>query len=297
MTSFLVIYELTGITDNPILKAGFFVGAIVIELIIQLTLALGLSYIRLKGIANRLGGLICLGLFAWYVLIFAVLAGVDFFSAELSASTAVYQTAETSRDLTQQRIQRIDETIATLNQQLTTEARTGYGPQSQALMAQVEKLSAEQRELTATLAETSKIAGGHKRRFQSLSVAFGRPEEHFIILNVGTLVLILYVGQILTAWRLGPKETPVITVATAPETIATPAEPAETTVPAATVAPDTAEEMDVCQNPGCNTTFPVKPGKRFCCDPCRYAAFRKKKAGDTNESTAEAKRPKIRRIN
>ncbi|EGO65406.1 hypothetical protein [Acetonema longum] len=84
MTSFLVIYELTAIIEDATLKTGLFIGAITIEGIIQYDLALSFAYLRQGGIKNQMKGIALLSFYGWYVVAFAIMAGIGFFTAELN---------------------------------------------------------------------------------------------------------------------------------------------------------------------------------------------------------------------
>ncbi len=202
MTCFLVIYELTAITEDPIFKVGLFIGAVTIELIIQYDLALALAYFRLKGAKNKLKGCALLLFFGWYVVVFALLAGIGFFKAEIDAKESTYQTTEITKSFTVQRITEINKTLEILNKQLETEAETGYGPRSRMLMEQVNKLSAERKELQESLSKVDNVAAGKKNLFGSLKDVFGWSENFFKVLIFGTMIIILYLGQILTAWHV-----------------------------------------------------------------------------------------------
>ena len=255
MTSFLVIYELTAITEDPVFKVGLFLSAVTIEIIIQYDLALGLAYLRLAGFKNKLKGCILLLFFSWYVVVFAILAGIGFFNAELSASVTAHQTAETGKNLTIHRIRQISDTIGILNKQLEMEAKTGYGPRSKMLVEQIDRLSSEQGELTTSLSKGQEKVKTLKNMFRGLSEVFGWSEEGFKILIFGTLIVILYLGQIITAWRV---EIPVSVTSASP-----------------VVTNAIMEHMAMCQY--CGDPFPARHNKKYCSDKCRQAAFRAKR--------------------
>jgi hypothetical protein len=263
LTSFLVIYELTAITDDPIFKVGLLVGAITIEIIIQYDLALGLAYLRLDGLQNKMKGSVLLFFYAWYVLVFALLAGIGFFSAELDTAVTANVTAATANDITVTRSKQIGATLDILNEQLKTETKTGYGPQSRELMAQINSLASEQKNLTHSVKQSNEKI--KVDMFSALSSVFGWGANTFKIIIFGTLIAMLYLGQILTAWHID---------VTAPVTNFVTADEIAVTSVTDTITNDVTDEtLIVC--PVCGDSFPSENNKKYCSDKCRQAFWRK----------------------
>jgi Co/Zn/Cd efflux system component len=210
LTSLLVIYELVQISDNPLFQIILFVCAIVLELIAQYDLGLALAHLRVTGpawdwdiIKHKIIGGVLLFFFAWYAVIYAILAGIGFFKAELDSQEVVYQQVKAVNEVTTDRLATIKDTMAILNKQLDTEAKTGFGPRSQAAVEELKKLSTEQSELQKSLAKTSQsFKKVPKNLFRSLADVFKKSENFFKVLIFGTLIVMLYLGSILTAWRL-----------------------------------------------------------------------------------------------
>ncbi|EGO65407.1 hypothetical protein [Acetonema longum] len=139
-------------------------------------------------------------------------------------------------------------------------------------MAELEKLTAEQKELAASITNSPAATVAPKSLFRGLSETTGQPESLFKVLVFGTLVLVLYLGQILTAWRVDVVDT------IKNETIAARRETSETPDAVLDVSEEerqSEEEPTIC--PQCGKPFPAVKGKKYCSPNCRLQAFRGKR--------------------
>ena len=142
-------------------------------------------------------------IYAIYVGVYAGPSAIGFFSVEINAQEAAANKMEETDQMNRDRITQINETLAVLNQQLATEATTGYGKRSETIMNRVDKLTQERKKLQNTLVKVSKSSGKvPKNVFGSLAKVFSIPENILKVLIFGTSVLMLYLGLVLTSWNI-----------------------------------------------------------------------------------------------
>jgi hypothetical protein len=260
LSSFLIVYFLIQLTPNPIIKAGFSVFAVILEVFMQYLL--GTGRVRWKG-GRRLQACALFFFYGLYVLAYAVPSATGFFMAEISVQEEITARAGLVEDTDRQRLTQINSTIKNLNAQLEAESKSGYGQRSQMIMDELKQLTKEQAAIqkrfkTSPPPKTT----GSKDLFQVMGDVFKIPGNVFKLAIFSICVLMVYVGLIMTSWDLSSlKEETVIE--TAKET---PIETAETVM----------NKKAVC--PVCGKHFPFKKEKIYCGSYCRLKAHRQKEA-------------------
>lgn len=227
LSCFLIVYFLTQLTDSPLIKVGVAIFAIGLDIFLQYILALGRACWRERQRSRALMFFIC---YIVYACVYAGPSAIGFFAVEINAQEMIVTKTETADRMNRNRITQIDRTLNALNKQLETEASTGYGSRSRAIMAKVDELTREREKLQESLANDPKSSGEiPKNVFRSLAEVFRIPENILKILIFGTSVAMLYLGLILTSWdiKTGEPEEPTVTgqvVNSLPEETATEAE-------------------------------------------------------------------------
>ncbi|MGE5559390.1 MAG: hypothetical protein ACM3WV_12415 [Bacillota bacterium] len=251
LSCFLVCYFLIQLTENPYIRAGICLFAVSLDIFMQYVLATGRAAWKGRW-PQKVKAVFLFFCYACYVAAYAVPSAVGFFIAEIDLTEAAAVTAVTGQETVKTRLKQIDATIKNLNLQMETEAVTGFGERSKAIIAEIKELTAEQKVLMDNLRSTpAQKINLTKDVFASLGAVLRVPGNSLKIIIFGVSVLMLYLGLILTAWDV------------------TEGEPA--------VTPGI---FSVC--PVCNEAFPPRNGKVFCSNKCKQAAYRDNKMKEVN---------------
>lgn len=200
LSSFLIVYFLIQLTDNPYFKVGFGLFAIILEVFMQYLLATGRGKWKI-GLKYQAG--ILFFCYALYVLVYAVPSATGFFMAEINKQEQMSARMEIVDDTSKQRLGQINSTIINLNAQLATESKSGYGKKSQLIMDEIKKLTAEQTSLQSQFQNTAVVnTPNTKDLFKILGDVFKIPGSIFKIIIFGISVLMVYVGLIITSWDI-----------------------------------------------------------------------------------------------
>lgn len=284
----LIMYFLWNLSNNRIYHYGVPVGVIAIESLAQYFLSLGKGKVKAK---RYLQGIFLISIYAFYVLLFGVLSAIGFFAAEISSNIAATTKAQQIDSIDQKRIKQIDDLIASLNLQMTTEAKTGFGRNSQAILAEIKRLKAEQTALIDQMNKESKQdIAGPVDAFSALAKMFRFDANTLAIIIFGSLCLFVYTGLTVCNPNLELDETEDDTEGGINGTYETDTknnlslirsnETDGRTIPENNVTDETkneTEEKSKCLF--CGTEFPKGDGRRlYCNDKCRKAAFRQREA-------------------
>lgn len=245
----LIVYFLIQVTANPIIKWCVGIFAVSLDIFAQYLLALG----RHKHKQHDHSAYWLFALYAVYVLVYAVPSAVGFFMVELDQQDQIASTVELNRQINMDRLKQVSNSINTLNLQLLTESKTGYGKNSQKIMSELKQLENEQKGLQIDLKSSPKsLQATAKNVFKCLSKPFGLPEGLVTVFIFTACVISLYVGLILTSWDLSENVTRVT------QTV-------------------TGEKIDVTKCV-CGCGRPRKPGRKYFDDSCKQKAYRMREA-------------------
>ncbi|MGE5607174.1 MAG: hypothetical protein ACM3YE_15975 [Bacteroidota bacterium] len=245
LSTSLIIHFLYNLSDDPIYRIAVFPAVIVIELLAQYVLSMGRFYLKKKKYITGGALILC---FVWYLVSFALFSALAYFNTEIAAQEQILVKTAFTEDINRQKWQQNNILIESLNKQLLTEAKSGYGSRSVEIMKQIEKLKNEQKELSQRFEKGATEPGKLPvDMFGSLAALFRFPVNLLKIFVFGTLVLFIYLGLTLTNWDIH------FSVSDDRENA-------------------TNQKMDTC--PVCGKPFPPKTGKIYCTDKCRLKAFR-----------------------
>lgn len=252
----MIMYFLYQLSDNPIYHWGVPVGVIAVELLAQYFLSLGKSKIKDK---RYLQGAALIFVYVFYVLLFGVLSAVAFFAAEISVNTTKTDKAQQINTMAQKRYMQIDELIASLNLQMITEAKTGFGRNSQKLLNEIRRLETEQAALIDRMNETDQDVVSAVNSFSALAEILGVNDNMLAIVIFGSLILFIYIGLTVCNPDLEfGNETPS----------------KDETKSKKRILKTIKNETAIC--PVCDKTFQRRNGKNYCSSNCRLKAFRRK---------------------
>lgn len=190
------------LSENPYIRAGIAVFAIGLEGAMQYVLALGKAYAKNPVIVKRFNALILFTCYACYILVYNIPSAVGFFVMEIDVQEQAAAKVEMAETINRQRLEQITRTIDVLTTQLIAESDR-YGPRSQAIMAQLDKLSAEQLELQKSFSETSsEVSKVSKNVFRSLGEVLGVDMNILKVVIFGTSIAMLCLILIITSWDI-----------------------------------------------------------------------------------------------
>ncbi|HBF36027.1 MAG TPA: hypothetical protein DDW50_01760 [Firmicutes bacterium] len=202
----LIMYFLYHLSNNRIYHWGVPVGVIAVELLAQYFLSLGKSKIKAK---RYLQGILLISIYVFYVLLFGVLSAIGFFAAEISSNISVTTKVQRIDNMAQKRYDQIDDLIASLNLQMTTEAKTGFGKNSQAVLGEIKRLKTEQSALMDQMNKESKQenTAAPVDAFSALAKMIGVNANILAIIIFGSLCLFVYTGLTVCNPNLSLDET------------------------------------------------------------------------------------------
>jgi hypothetical protein len=257
---FLSTYFLIQLTDNPYIRAGIGVFAVALEAAMQYVLALGKHHFRRRVFSKKALAFVLFACYACYILIYNIPSAVGFFVMEIGVQEQAAAKVERADMTNQRRLEQLNTTIDTLNQQLQTEVETGYGPRSRAIMEQLERLTAERDKLQAAIAvPQGEMRDVSRDVFRSLSDVTAVSANLLKIIIFGTSILMLCIILIITSWDLPGNVTVVTPTVTGNETH------------------DVTEKMKKCAC-GCGRLIPATSKRAYYEPKCRTAACRSRKS-------------------
>jgi hypothetical protein len=265
----LIMYFLWNLSNNRLYHMGVPVGVVAVELLAQYFLSLGKSKVKAK---QYLQGILLVMVYIFYVLLFGVLSAVGFFAAEISTNIQATTKTQQIDNMAQKRYNQIDDLIASLNLQMTTEAKTGYGRNSQTILSEIKRLKAEQSSLMDQMNKESKqiATAGPVDAFSALAKMIGVNANILAIIIFGSLCLFVYTGLTVCNPNLMLNETEnTSNVAVKKKRfIKTVTNETENK----TISETKIHETVIC--PICSKTFQSRNGKNYCSPTCRVKAFR-----------------------
>lgn len=295
LSSILIVYFLVQLTSNLVIKIGIAIFAVILEVFMQYLLSTGRNRWRIK---RRLQASLLFFFYGLYVLAYAVPSATGFFMAEINAQEQTSARVEMVEDLDKERLQQISSMIQTLNAQLLTESKSGYGQRSQLIMDEIKRLSEEQIAIQnsfKTPPPTQTVVA--KDLFKVMGSVFQIPGNVLKMIIFSISVLMVYVGLIMTNWDLSfSKNNPVFMpdkeivlereIARTPDISGTkPADEASATLSESPPVPEMSRHETPRETPEiakagkaicstCGKHFPHKKDKSFCCSDCRLKAYR-----------------------
>lgn len=200
LSSFLILYFLIQLTDNPYIKVGFSLFTIILEVFMQYLLSTGRAKWKLN---IKFQAVIMFSCYGLYVLVYAIPSATGFFMAEINTQEQMSARKEIVEDTSKQRLIQINSTINNLNAQLATESKSGYGKKSRMIMDEMKQLTAEQADIQNHFQNTAIIkTAGPKDLFKILGDVFNIPGNILKVIIFGISVLMVYVGLIMTNWDI-----------------------------------------------------------------------------------------------
>lgn len=187
----LIMYFLYHLSNNPIYHYCVPAGALAVEFLAQYFLSLGKNKFKSK---KYLQGVLLISIYAFYVLLFGVLSAVAFFAVEISANISSAAKVEQFDTMAREQYNRNNELISSLNLQMTTEAKTGFGSNSRAILAEINRLKEEQALLIGQMNQKKGQTGTPVDSFSALSELLGVKANILALIIFGSLILFVYVG-------------------------------------------------------------------------------------------------------
>lgn len=211
MSISMSIYFFQALLDNSMYQIALIPIVIILEILAQYILSKARFFKRYKEKRTQAFGLFFL--YIWYLLVFALFSGVSFFIGESAKVEKVDQLFAFSQNMNMEKWNNNNALLATLNAQLITEAKTGYGPRSRSIMQEIKQVKEEQLELEKLFnsqpiqmagdeeveAESSKKV--HVNVFTEVARVFGMSPNFLKRFVFGTIVLFIYLGLALTNWN------------------------------------------------------------------------------------------------
>ncbi len=267
----LIMYFLYHLSNNPIYHWGVPIGVIAVELLAQYFLSLGKSKVKDK---RYIQGVLLVMVYVFYVLLFGVLSAVAFFAAEISSNITATAKAQQIDTMAQKRYDQIDDLIASLNLQMTTEAKTGFGRNSQAVLAEIKRLKVEQSSIMDQMNKEAKqdTTAGPIDAFSALAKMIGINANLLAIIIFGSLCLFVYTGLTVCNPNLEFDETDTSDNVTNKKKRNAKAVSSETNLKTAVETDTEKHETVIC--PICGKAFQSRNGKNYCSAKCRVKAFR-----------------------
>ena len=299
----LTIYFFSSLSDNQLFRLAVVPATIIIECLAQLILSLARYRLRQRALHRALPLFIC---YAWYLIVFALFSGISFFVTEIAVTEKLERDVTFSRGVTEERWEQNNSLIETLNRQLETEAETGFGPRSRAIMEEINRLREEQREMEAEFASQAtrnvedEGAVAKISTFSAVAGVFRLSPSFLKVFVFGTIVMFIYIGLTLTNWDIDfegrrekrrEKRTVTkcvtgrdgVTKCVTDKGVTGVTQGDGSGVTGVTGKISVAEgEMSTC--PECGTEFSVSPGKVYCSARCKQRAWRRNKQQAINES-------------
>lgn len=248
----LTIYFFSSLSDNKVFQVAIIPIVITLESLAQYLL----SFARWNwSNKRRIKACILFLVYGQYLLVFALFSGLSFFVAEIDTRETIASRVVFAETKAQEKYNQNTALIDTLNRQLLTEAETGFGTRSKGIMEEIDKLKQEQKELLEKF-QKSIIPEAVTNVFTAMGKVLHMSADLLKIIVFATVILLIYVGLVVTSWNLK-------------FTVSNEAENA------------TDQNLDTC--PICGKTFPPKTNKIYCSPKCRLTAFRINKEADLQE--------------
>lgn len=260
----------SALSKNPHYKMVVPVMVVTVESLAQLILSRGRAEWKTR---QHFRAGIKIGLYAIYIIFFGILSSLSYFVSQMSVIETETAMINRQKAVTEQRQEQNNQLIETLTASLNAEAASGYGRRSEAIMAQIERLKAEQAGLMDKInnspspTETLDIFG-------SMAGVVGIKANTLKLLSFGVLSMFVFAGLII----LNPNVTPVTGNTVTPHKKVTPVTRNSNRVTRNNVTPVTPVTMKYDTCPVCGDKFPAQPGKEYCKNSCRVAAYRTRKA-------------------
>lgn len=180
-------------SGDPVFRGVVVAVVITVENLAQHIWGLALIAWRSR---QHLRAVLLSGTYAWYLIVFALLSGMSYFVDELAGKEVAMEQVAFQQQVNRQKWSQNADIIGSLNKQLSTEADTGFGARSRAIMDEIARLQAEQAALEASfeVAETEVEID----TFAALAELFGIPAEKLKLFVFGTAVMFIYLGLMLT---------------------------------------------------------------------------------------------------
>lgn len=287
----LIIKFLQSLSNDPIYMVAVVPLSILVEVLAQLSLSKGLFNWKNH---HKIASVVFLAMFTLYLICFAMLSAIAFFNAEIMAQESAGERVKFAESAERDKWASNNQLIASLNKQLETESKTGYGDRSTAIMEQIAKLKTEQKELESKFnrdSTTQKLID----TFSELALTIGIPANILKIIVFGTLILFIYYGSIVTSWEIdfGVTEnkaavTSVTRSVTGKNKPVTPVtnfvtdKTESVTSFTKSVTPVTNDAVTRC--PICNEPFIPKNNKVYCSNKCKQEAYRQREEALEHES-------------
>ncbi|HBR27923.1 MAG TPA: hypothetical protein DD789_00645 [Firmicutes bacterium] len=260
------------ISDDPYYMALVPVMIITVECLAQLILSQGKANWRDK---QYWPAAIKIGLYGVYILIFGVMSSMMFFLTKATVQEITVERALESRASVQAEMALNEDLIKTLTKSLGTEAESGYGRRSEAIMAQIDRVKAENVELKAK-AETQEEAitpAEVTTGFSSMAKVTGISADRLKIISFGALILFVYIGLIVLnpvapAKNAEPNKLKPVTNGPARNVTKRPVTLRRNT-------PVVTSKTEGLNCPVCGK--PLEPGQTYCCNACKQKAYRERK--------------------
>ena len=197
ISSLLIIDFMIQLVDGLAARIIAVVFVIALEIFAQFLLGLGRAWLS----EGRKTAYLLFAIYGIYVVVYAGMAVLGFFVGQSDGMERTTARAEYLETIDRQSLAQIAQTREALNLQLTKEAETGYGPAAREIVAQLDQLKEDEKNIRRTFQNVpTKHKNVPRNVFRSLENVLGWPENVIKRLVFGVSVLMLYLGLILTAW-------------------------------------------------------------------------------------------------
>lgn len=188
------IFYFSALSKNPQYQTIIPIMVITIESLAQLILSRGKAEWK-TGLYFRAG--IKIGLYVIYIIFFGVLSCMSYFVSHMAVQERAIDRIIYQEDTIKQQIERNERQIEALNRHLLTESETGYGRQSEKIMAEIKQLKNEQTELINKL-NASAPPEETQDTYRDIAKVIKRISADTLkLLTFGVLALFVFAGLII----------------------------------------------------------------------------------------------------
>lgn len=217
-----------------------------------------------------------IGLYGVYILFFGILSSLSFFVSHVSANERAIDKVIHQENIIERQREQNEQLIRTLTESLNVETKTGFGRRSEAIMAEINRLKAENK--TAVKTDNSLPTTDIQDTFRDVAEVIKKVDANALkFWSFTVLALFVFAGLII----LNPDYLGAlwdVTGVTDDVTNVTGSVTPNPTRVTQNVTGVTANKSSVTPRlcPICNTH--LKPRQTYCSDKCKQKAFRERQA-------------------
>lgn len=213
-----------------------------------------------------------IGLYGVYILFFGILSSLSFFVSHVSANERAIDKVIHQETIIERQREQNEQLIRTLTESLNVETKTGFGRRSEAILAEINRLKAENKTVIKT--DNSLPASDIQDTFRDVANVIKKVDANALkFWSFTVLALFVFAGLII----LNPDYLGALWDVTDDVTNVTGSVTPNPTRVTQNVTPITANKSSVTPRlcPICNTH--LKPRQTYCSDKCKQKAFRERR--------------------